>query len=136
MAVDLTIDPDTVRMIAERARAVSSGVSDDYESGHEHEVELDAEGLTDTHAHAGLAEEDTDNMTGEELTELIDDLNVDEAAELVAIAWIGRGDYEAGDWGQAVTDARERAVTRTSKYVTGMPLFADYLEAGLDALRV
>ena len=38
---DLTIAPDTVRLIIEKARAVSAAVNEDYEDGAEHEVELD-----------------------------------------------------------------------------------------------
>ena len=59
---------------------------------------------------------------------------MDEAAELVAIAWIGRGDFEAEDFQQAVDEARDRAAGSTATYLLGMPLLADHLEAGLDAL--
>lgn len=71
---------------------------------------------------------------GGELRELINDLNVDEAAELIALAWVGRGDYDASEWADAVTAARERANKRTAKYLLGMPLLADLLEEGLEAI--
>jgi hypothetical protein len=80
----LTIAPDTVRHFILKARVVSAAVNEDYDSGHEHEVELDDQ-ARDTHAHDGLAEEESDDLTAEELRELIGDLNVDEAAELVAL---------------------------------------------------
>ena len=60
--------------------------------------------------------------TGEELRELIGDLNVDEAAELVAIMWIGRGDYDAAEFAEAVAEARGRGNRRTAKYLLGFPL--------------
>ncbi|TGV35540.1 DUF3775 domain-containing protein, partial [bacterium M00.F.Ca.ET.168.01.1.1] len=66
--------------------------------------------------------------------ELINDLNVDEAAELVALAWVGRGDYEASEWIEAVAAARERANKRTAKYLLGLPQLADWLEEGLEAI--
>ncbi|MCR9280913.1 MAG: DUF3775 domain-containing protein [Rhodobacteraceae bacterium] len=90
--------------------------------------------MEQSHGHDGLAEEENDDLSDEELRELIEDLNVDEAAELVAISWIGRGDFEAEDFQQAVDEARDRAASSTATYLLGMPLLADHLEAGLDAL--
>lgn len=111
---ELNIDPDTVRFFILKARAISAAVNDDYSSGSEHEVELDEESH-DSHHHDGLAEEEEENLTEEELRELIDDLNVDEAAELVALLWIGRGDYDASEWNEAVAEARQRSNGRTSQ---------------------
>lgn len=130
---DLSIDPDTVRLFVLKARAISAGLNHDYEAGNEHEIELDDQ-AKDGHHHDGLAEEEEQNLTEEELRELIDDLNVDEAAELVALAWIGRGDYDAAEWSEAVEQARQRANKRTSEYLLGMPLLGDYLEEGLEAI--
>jgi hypothetical protein len=130
---DLTIGPDTVRLFIEKAKAISAGVNEDYDGGQEHEVEFDGD-VRDNHHHDGLAEEESENLTEEELRELIDDLNVDEAAELVALAWIGRGDYDAAEWSEAVAAARERGNRRTSKYLLGMPMLGDWLEEGLEAI--
>lgn len=135
MAVNLTLSPATMRMLVQKARAASASALDGgYDDGRDREIEFDVDTLQDTHAHDGLAEEETEDLSAEELRELIEDLNVDEAAELVATVWIGRGDYEPGDFDQAVEDARERALGSTAKYLIGMPLLADHLEAGLDAL--
>lgn len=134
MAVELTIDPDTVRLFAQKARSIASAVDDSFEDGHEHDVEFNPESLSDSHSHEGLQEEESDDLTRDELKELIEDLNVDESAELVALAWIGRGDYDANDWRSVVDEARSRAVGSTARYVLGMSLLADYLEEGLDAI--
>ena len=91
---DLTIAPDTVRLIVEKARTVSAAVNEDYADGAEHEIEIDGE-AHDTHHHDGLAEEETEDQTERELRQIVRELNVDEAAELIALTWIGRGDYEA-----------------------------------------
>jgi hypothetical protein len=130
---DLTIGPDTVRIFIEKAKAISAAVNEDYEDGQDHEVEFDGDGR-DNHHHDGLAEEEAENLTEEELRELINDLNVDEAAELVALAWIGRGDYEAAEWTDAVAAAKERGNKRTAKYLMGMPMLGDWLEEGLEAI--
>jgi hypothetical protein len=68
-----------------------------------------------------------------ELVQFIDDLDVDESAALVALMWIGRGDFEPKDWEEAVTQARERRRTPTSHYLLGEPLLPDYLEEALAA---
>ncbi|AXS42059.1 DUF3775 domain-containing protein [Breoghania sp. L-A4] len=136
MAIELTINPETIRMLVQKARVANAALEDTFEDGHEGDVEFDPDTLSEGHHHEGLVEEENDDFSAEELTELIDDLNVDEAAELVAIAWIGRGDYEPADFASATDDARSRAAGPTSTYLLGMPMLADYLEAGLDTLEL
>jgi hypothetical protein len=132
---DLTIAPDTVRLFIEKARAISAGVNEDYEDGAEHEVEL-GDDSRENHHHDGLAEENTENLTFEELRQLINELNVDEAAELIALMWIGRGDYDASEFAEAVNEARRRGYRRPAKYLLGMPMLGDWLEEGLEAIGV
>lgn len=130
---ELTIDPDTVRLLASKARAISAAVNEDYDDGKEHEIEFVDPG-GDSHHHDGLAEEEAENLTEEEFRELVDDLNVDEAAELLALAWIGRGDYGAAEWTEALADARGRVNDRLASYLLGMPALADWLVDGLAAI--
>ncbi|WP_106754767.1 DUF3775 domain-containing protein [Pannonibacter carbonis] len=134
MAIELTLSPDTIRMLAQKARAASTALDDAYENRGEAEVEFDPDLLTDSHHHNGLAEEESEDLSEEELRELIDDLNIDEAAELVALVWLGRGDFDASDYAQAVDEARDRAFSATSTYLLRMPMLADHLEGGLEAL--
>lgn len=68
-----------------------------------------------------------------ELIEFIRDLDVDEAAALVALAWIGRGDFEPEAWRIAVAEAKQRAEGPTWKYLIGLELLPDYLEDALSA---
>ena len=68
-----------------------------------------------------------------ELIEFIKDLDVDEAAALVALAWIGRGDMQPEEWKIAVAQAKERAEAPTWRYVLDMELLPDYLEDALSA---
>jgi hypothetical protein len=130
---DLTIGPDTVRMFVLKAKAISAGLNSDYEDGNEHEIELQDQSR-DGHQHDGLAEEEEPDLTEEELRELIDDLNVDEAAELIALVWVGRGDYDAKEWPEAVAEARQRGNKKTAKYLLGLPMLGDWLEEGLEAI--
>ncbi|MEM1287742.1 MAG: DUF3775 domain-containing protein [Pseudomonadota bacterium] len=131
---NLMIDPATVRIFINKAKAIAAGVGQRDADHADDAVEFDVDRLEDSHHHDGLAEEETQDLTATELTELIDDLNDDEAASLVAITWVGRGDYDATAFNEAVSDAKERAHSATSGYLLGMPLLSEYLEAGLDAL--
>lgn len=72
--------------------------------------------------------------THQEATEFIDNLNEDEKLHLVALAWIGRGTFDASELDEAVQTARDEASNTTSSYLLGMPLLPDYLEEGLDKL--
>lgn len=70
----------------------------------------------------------------EEIENWISALDEEAQAELVALYWIGRGDYEGRDFVQSVKDARERRTTPTADYLLGAPLMGDYIELGLDAV--
>ena len=70
----------------------------------------------------------------QEIKDTIDGLNDDQQAELVALTWLGRGDFTADDWAGAVHLARERHSGPTSDYLLGTPLLGDYLEEGLTQL--
>lgn len=69
-----------------------------------------------------------------ELRGLIDRMNEDEQAALVAVMWIGRGAFEPEEWEEARATALAEATTPTATYLTGTPHLADHLEAGLEAL--
>ena len=76
---------------------------------------------------------DANNSIRTELVEFIRELDVDKSAALVALAWIGRGDFEADDWESAVAAAYERREGPTWKYLLGMALLPDYLQDALSA---
>ena len=50
-----------------------------------------------------------------------------------ALAWVGRGTYDAKEWKEALKEARAQHNQRTAEYLTGLPLLGDYLEEGLAA---
>src|SRR5690606_40241035 len=119
-------------MFVLKAKALSAALRHDYDAGSEHEIELD-DRARDTHQHDGLAEEESEDLTERELRALISDLNVDEAAELIALMWVGRGDYDVAEWSNAVVEARERGRgRRAARYLMGMPMLGGWLEAGLE----
>jgi hypothetical protein len=75
-------------------------------------------------------------MAERELHAFIRGLNEDEQAHLVALAWVGRGVYEADDFDEAVETAFAERSAPTDEYLMGMPHLAENLEAGLDAMGV
>lgn len=81
-----------------------------------------------------VLENHEDDPVLEELTSLIDSLSVDEQIDLVTLAWLGRGDYTAGDWPTVREEAARAHNERTASYVLGMPLLSDFLEEGLSML--
>jgi hypothetical protein len=83
---------------------------------------------------AEVLEDHPDDPVAEEITALIDDLSVDEQVDLVAIAWLGRGDYTADDWPSVRAEAADAHNASTAEYLLGLPLLGDYLEEGLSML--
>ncbi len=76
------------------------------------------------------------DATETELREFIAGLNVDEKASLVAVMWIGRETFGPEDLEEAIQTARDEATTPTEDYLLGVPMLADYLEDGLEALGI
>ena len=79
-----------------------------------------------------VLEDYADDPVLDEMKAFIETLNVDEKADLVALAWLGRGTYD--DLYAARAEARRNSDSDTASYLLGMPLIADYLEAGLSQL--
>lgn len=75
-------------------------------------------------------------MASSELAAFIAGLNDDEKAHLVAIAWVGRGAFDAEDYPEAVATAMAEATIPTEDYLMGMPHLAENLEAGLEAMGI
>jgi len=75
-----------------------------------------------------------DDATPAELRAAIVRLSEDQQISLVALVWIGRGDFEAAEWEDAKALARQRHQTSTARYLMGMPLLGDYIEEGAAAL--
>lgn len=67
----------------------------------------------------------------QELKTLIDDLEPDQQISLVALTWLGRGDFSFSEWGEALSNAEESWNNHTADYLIGTSLLADYLAEGL-----
>ena len=76
------------------------------------------------------------NPTRKELVAALRSLNEDEKIELLALVWVGRGDFSAEEWDDALATASDRHNGREAKYLLGIPLLGDYIEEGLETLGV
>ncbi|WP_232630865.1 DUF3775 domain-containing protein [Methylobacterium sp. Leaf118] len=80
----------------------------------------------------------TDDATEQEIRSAVAGFNEDERSNLLALIYIGRGDLEAAEWGEAVRFAREREAAGDTaiRELLGTPEAAALLEEGLDALGI
>ncbi|HKT19284.1 MAG TPA: DUF3775 domain-containing protein [Stellaceae bacterium] len=123
--VAINIDPGKVCFIIVKAREFDAKVDPVEPDPGSNEVDDDErEVLADY----------SDDATLEELRGAIDILDDDEVIDLIALAWVGRGDFERSEWPSARTLARERHRRHSAAYLLGMPALGDYLEEGLAAL--
>lgn len=106
----------------------------DYAREFQAEASMEAEdaptSLTDDQAFERLTEWHGDTRYTE-LRNAIEDLEPDQQRTLVALMWLGRGDYDIDDWKEALTYAGEAESVATADYLIATPLLADYLEEGL-----
>ena len=117
--VDLGISLETVATIIDHARAVQG----------EEEAELGA--AADDGGDEGPEEDD---LTEDSLRAFITELNEDEQAALIALAWVGRGDYGPEEWEEACALAAERNDGRdAADYLLGMDNLGDLLAEGVAA---
>jgi len=79
-------------------------------------------------------EETSENPTYQELVDAINGMSDLERIELLALTWLGRGDYGKGEWREALEEARRIHDAKETDYLVGTPLLADYLEEGLSQL--
>lgn len=78
-----------------------------------------------------ILEDGPDDATEQELTDAIRRLNDDALLDLIALIWIGRGDFSLPEWNEARAAARDIGRERAPRYVRGIPLVSDYLDEAL-----
>ena len=122
---ELQIAPEKVGWLVLKARAYDAKVATAIEPGDEEEDDEEQ-----------FVENSANDPDVAEIIGFIRALNEDEESDLVALAWVGRGTFDVADWEEARRTAREERTTRTEQYLLGMPMLADYLAEGLEAMDV
>ncbi len=121
----VTIDPEQVCFIIVKAKELDAKVApDDPDSGSNPSDDGDVD----------ILEDFADDPTLQELTEAIEALNTDQHAELLAMLWLGRDDYDVSEWDEALREAKNTVSSSFAAYLTGTPLLGDYLDEGYAAL--
>ncbi|HYM33072.1 MAG TPA: DUF3775 domain-containing protein [Candidatus Cybelea sp.] len=121
----LTIDPAKVYYIIVKAREFDEKVEpDDPDSGSN---PSDDKGVA-------ILEDFADDPTYQELMAVLTTLNVDEMNELLALTWLGRGDFDKDSWGDALTQARQTRDKHAATYLAGTPQLGDLLDEGMAEL--
>ena len=122
----LAINPEIVCEIIDRAR--------NFQAKEGLVLPEDADNLSEYSLQEAFSEHQGD-MSYEEVSTTIDeDLDAEQQAELVALMWLGRGDFAVEEWERGRKEALERLSDHTAKYLLATPMIADYLEEGLDLL--
>jgi hypothetical protein len=121
----LEISSDKVAFVILKAREYDADVTIPGESFSAIKTEGDAD---------AIPEDRSSDTTRNEVSEFISGLNEDEQADIVALVWIGRGTYSAEEFEDAVEMAKAERTNPTEDYLLGIPLLADYLEAGMEKL--
>ena len=121
---ELQLNHETVQFIIEKARAFHA----------KEQVTFPETALSpsDDWAMQVLADH-ADDPTLQEFTTTVEDLEPDQQVSLVALMWLGRGDYDLEEWSGVLEEAGASWNERTAEYLAGTPLVADYLAAGLSA---
>jgi hypothetical protein len=124
--MDLNIALETVCRIILRAREFDALIPDsDPDEGSNPSDDRSVDELEDNGT----------NPVEEELRAAIDDLADDEALELVALALVGRGTYDASEWNEALQAAEDNGRS-AADFLLSLPLLGDYLENGLAAFEL
>ena len=97
-------------------------------------VDEDSGSNPSDNAERDVLESGANNPTFQELTDAIDSLSDWERVELLALTWLGRGDYTKEEWRDVLEEAHRVHDERETQYLVGTPLLADYLEEALSQL--
>jgi len=119
----LTINPDKVCYVIAKAREIDVKVAPEELSDDSDDMERILEGYAD-------------DATFQELKAFLDAQSDDEMRELLALTWIGRGDYTAEEWRDVMREIKDVRDQHTTDYLLGTPLLADFLEEALSQFGI
>lgn len=121
---ELRINPDKVCQIIEAGRELAGRVApttgDKTTNGDDSPL--------------AFIEERDDDPTRQQIVQMIAGLNVDEQLDLLALIYLGRGDFDLDEWDDALEEARERLKDGAGPdFMIGNEGLPAFLEQALDA---
>lgn len=123
MALDLATPLDTICRVIVRARELEAqvpGVDPDNEDAPD-----------DVDDEFAVLEDETNEAVEDEMRATLDDLADDQIAEMLALALVGRGTYDASEWDEALEAANDADAEDPVDQLLEMPMLSAYLDAGL-----
>ncbi len=124
--MDLATPLDIICRIIQRARELEASVPgidpDNDDPVNDSDDERDV-----------LEDELDDDTVQDELRTTIDDLAEDQQAEILALAMVGQGTYDATEWDDALEEANDPDNESVADLLLDMPTLSENLEAGLAA---
>ncbi len=126
--ISLSINPETIYAIIDRIHEFQA------KEGIVLPEEMDA---ISSHSALQILADHQDDLSYQEALNEITNLEPDQQAELIALMWLGRGDYSKEEWKQALEE-----ITRSfnfynqdvGRYLFGKPQVVEYLLEGLKQL--
>jgi len=120
--VNIDINPDTVCFLINKAH--------EFHGQEQVTISEMPDSPSNDLAQQALADHVND-PTYQEMANTIEDLEPDQQICLVALMWLGRGDFSLDEWDEALGQAADAYNNRTASYLIATPLLADYLQEGL-----
>ena len=123
--MDLNTPLETICRIIVRAREMEAQVP---------AIETDEEDdPTDSDDEFAVLEDEANETVEDEMFAILDDLGDDQIEEVLALAWVGRGTYDASEWEDALEAAADPDAEEPIDQLLEMPTLAAYLDGGLAA---
>ena len=123
--MELSVSLETICRLIIRAREMEAQVP---------AIETDDEAdPTDSDDEFAVLEDEANTAVEAEILALLDDLGDDQLAEILALAWVGRGTYDASEWEDALEEANDPDGESPVDQLLDMPTLAANLDAGLTA---
>ena len=130
--MDLLTPLDSLCRIIIRAREYEAQVSSDATAEDPDSLDDLEEDEGGPHALSVLSD-DLNTGVEEELRAMFDELADDQIAEVLALAWVGRGTYDQSEWDDAYAEAADNDPESIADMLMDMGMLAGFLEAGLAA---
>ena len=126
--MDLSTPLETICRLIVRAREMEAQVP---------AIEADDEAdPTDSDDEFAVLEDESNEAVEEEMMALLDDLGDDQVQEILALAWVGRGTYDASEWEDALEAAADPDAEDPVDQLLDIPTLAAFLDAGLAAFEL
>lgn len=122
--MELSVSLEAICRLIVRARELEAQIP--AENDEEDEPE-------DSDDDSAMLEDEANGIVQTEILAALDDMGEDQVAEVLALAWIGRGTYDPSEWEEALEEAQDGGAQAAIDQILELPMLAAYLEAGLAA---